>query len=178
MKAFSKVVNPGFTSDGQLFVSIKFDGQRLSITGVEGPKANGNCRGSCGQCIGALDRISRNDDWNEQMVHDLKTAWQKWHLNDMRAGCEHQRAGGWDKRPIDPTKPLDSYGCHFDGQKHSSWNMLTWVTEDEHPDGLLSKECPVCGYKYGSRWLHEDIPESVLEMLLGLPEATRHYSWV
>lgn len=33
------------------FVKVKFDGDRLSITGVVGPMWNGNCKGACGQCV-------------------------------------------------------------------------------------------------------------------------------
>jgi hypothetical protein len=40
--------------------------------------------------------------------------------------------------------------------------MLTWVTPEEHPNGLLTKPCDVCGYKYGSRWLFEELPADVL----------------
>ena len=29
----------------------------------------------------------------------------------------------------------------------------------EHPDGLLCKPCPVCGYKYGTEWKYFPIPE-------------------
>lgn len=91
----------------------------------------------------------------------VRAWWQRWHLNDMRAGCEHQRAGGWAERPIDPSKPLNSYGKHFPGQRQDSWNMLTWVPRGEHPEGLLSHPCPTCGYKYGSQWLKEEIPADV-----------------
>ena len=32
-----------------------------------------------------------------------------------------------------PTKPTRSYGKHFEGQRHDSWNLLGWVRRDEHP---------------------------------------------
>lgn len=37
-----------------------------------------------------------------------------------------------------------------------------WVRHEEHPDGLLSKPCPVCGYKYGSAWRTEPLPAEVV----------------
>lgn len=37
-----------------------------------------------------------------------------------------------------------------------------WVRHEEHPDGLLSKPCPVCGYKYGSAWRKEPLPADVV----------------
>jgi hypothetical protein len=44
----------------------------------------------------------------------------------------------------------------------------SWVYPHEHPEGYLTKPCPVCGYKYGSAWLHEDVPQDVLDWLQSL----------
>lgn len=95
-------------------------------------------------------------------VQRMVEVWKRWHLNHMHAGCEHQRAEGWNKRPIDPSKPLNVYGRHFPGQRHDSWNMLVCVRPDEHPDGLLTKPCPACGYKYGTAWLREELPAEII----------------
>ena len=38
-----------------LFCSIEFKNGRLSISGVEGPKADGNAYGSCGQVEMSID---------------------------------------------------------------------------------------------------------------------------
>jgi len=100
----------------------------------------------------------------------LLELWERWHLNGLRAGCEHQRAGGWDKRPIYPDKPTSAYVRHPD--RSNGWNMLTWLPV-EH-GGLLSAPCPTCGYKYGSQWLYEAIPTEVLaelDAMSGPPEA-------
>jgi hypothetical protein len=176
-----------------VFIAIEYGNEmnttrldNLSITGVEGPKANGDAWGSCGQIGGGggfregdglkIDRLAPG--WTREMVDRLDEIWSAWHGNDMRAGCEHQRAQGWNRRPIDPDKPLASYGKHFDGQRSNSWNMLTWVRPDEHPDGLLTKECEVCGYKYGTAWLNEPVPDDVLDWLFALPAATKTPAWV
>ena len=98
----------------------------------------------------------------------LLEIWERWHLNGMQAGCAHQRAAGWNTRPIDPSKPTGTYGKHYPGQKHSSWNMLTWVRRAEHPEGLLSEPCPECGYRYGSAWLSESLPADVEAFVLDL----------
>lgn len=48
----------------------------------------------------------------------------------------------------------------FAGDKgHTEIKTLGWLHENEHPDGILSKACPVCGYKYGSEWKYFPIPE-------------------
>lgn len=49
MKDFTKVVRVGRGSNGQVFVTIKYEDGELSLTGVEGPNSNGDCKGSCGQ---------------------------------------------------------------------------------------------------------------------------------
>lgn len=105
---------------------------------------------------------------HDKRVLRLVEIWRVWHLNDMKAGCEHQRAEGWDNRPIDPSKPTNTYGKHFEGQKQDSWNLLGWIRPDEHPDGLLGKPCPVCDYKYGTAWLTEPLPLEVVVELNGL----------
>jgi hypothetical protein len=98
-------------------------------------------------------------------VHRLVDLWKRWHLNDMRPGCEHQRAAGWDKEPIDPTKPLDTYGL-FPPNTQTSWNMKGWLPASL--GGYLSAPCPVCGYKYGTAWIHEPLPDDVVDELLNL----------
>ncbi|HEY9014252.1 MAG TPA: hypothetical protein VIM84_04205, partial [Gemmatimonadales bacterium] len=72
-----------------------------SITGVEGPLGNGNCRGSCGQ-TGIPDDLHPamgGTAWAPETVASLHEIWDRWHLNDMRAGCEHQRAA-WDTQEV------------------------------------------------------------------------------
>jgi hypothetical protein len=179
MKESTHYVSPGVGEYGRLFVTIKVrreDGiTRLSITGVEGPRANGDAKGSCGQCVEALDHLARlSPGWDVGMVQRLKTEWERWHLNDMRAGCEHQRKAGWDTRPIDPARPASAYvSLTRDGETRpyfTGWNMLTWITRKEHPEGLLSEPCEVCGYKYGTAWLKEDVPGDVIAFLGSLPQ--------
>lgn len=175
-----KVVSPGIGRNGTVYFHVKYDGRRLSITGVEGPKPDGNARGSSGQiCDSLAPNIDRYfDGWNGEALDKFLEVWRHWHLNDLRAGCEHQRAEGWDKRPIDPSKPIDTYGKHFDGQQSTTWNMLAWVTPQEHPDGLLTKPCPVCGYKYGSQWLYEAVPQEIIEYLQSIRETDLTPAWV
>ena len=166
--------NPRATD--RCFARIEWDGKRLSICGVEGPKANGDCWGGCGQCRG--DGWLPGGDFTPAQLAEFIATWERWHLNDMRAGCEHQRAEGWDKRPIDPDKPLDSYGRHCGPDGPLTWNMLTWVSPKDHPDGLMTVPCPTCGYRFGTRWLTEEVPDEVLAFLLSLPESTVTPAWV
>lgn len=91
----------------------------------------------------------------------------KWHLNDMNAGCVHQREAKWAEQPIDPDKPLNAYGRHCEGQTGPTYNMLIWVRPEEHPEGLLGAPCPHCGYEYGTKWLFEELPEETVKWARG-----------
>ena len=49
MENFEKVVYLGDVHyNAKVFCKIKFVDECLSISGVEGPLANGDCKGSCG----------------------------------------------------------------------------------------------------------------------------------
>jgi hypothetical protein len=81
--------------------------------------------------------------WTEDLWLDLLDTWQRWHLNNMRSTCKHQRAMGWQY--VDHHNPQTSEG----------------------------DACPVCGYRIGSAWLREEVPQDVLAMLEALPDADR-----
>jgi len=53
-----------------------------------------------------------------------------------------------------------------------------WLRYTEHPDGLLSKPCDVCGYHYGSAWQREEVPADVLDFLRALPDTDMTPAWV
>jgi hypothetical protein len=168
-----KWIHAGLIKDiGDVYIHIRFDGERLSMSGVEGPLPNGNCKGSCGQ-------INLKNITTPVNVFLFKIAeiWERYHLNDMRPYCEHQKEMGWHKLPIDESKPLNTYGKHFPNQQYDSWNMLGWVTRKEHPKGLLSEPCPKCGYKYGTSWLKEKIPSHVISFLESLPGCEAPKGW-
>jgi hypothetical protein len=56
--------------------------------------ADGGYQG--GQC---LDEIARLYPAHRQ-AQAVVTVWRRWHLNDMKAGCEHQRAGHWGEETL------------------------------------------------------------------------------
>lgn len=53
-----------------------------------------------------------------------------------------------------------------------------WTYESEHPEGILMKSCPVCGYKYGSAWKMETVPQDVINFLFSLPDTDVQPAWV
>jgi hypothetical protein len=99
---FKRVVRPGTVElwEGKrasLFVCIEYKSGKLSLTAVEGPKANGDCLGSCGQADSGLvsESFSPGDGWTRDMATQLWQYWQDWHLNDMRPYSLAMKAEGW-----------------------------------------------------------------------------------
>jgi len=229
-----KVVRLGKSQGvGSVFCKIQFTDGNLSITGVEGPFSGGDCHGSCGQIVMHRPKISEPaPGWNRELIGKFWDVWERWHLNDMRPGCEHQREN-W--KNID--KKLEVIGLTWGGRYHelrkqaesgtmspeeyAQWpaivksvDLLTmgfntpkhpdkwgkegaaalaigyvkidrtetkaanWVDHREHPEGILSKPCEVCGYAYGSQWLREEVPADVIEFLKSLPDTDIQPDWV
>jgi hypothetical protein len=110
MNPFTKIVRPGVAAGvGSVFCKIEWDGKRLAITGVEGPTRDGNCAGSCGQ-INKPTIHTYATGWNAKILDKFFDIWGRWHLNNMRAGCEHQRADGWRELAGQTAENAESFG--------------------------------------------------------------------
>ena len=144
----------GVSEYGRVFVEVQYrtDG-RLSITGVVGPRSNGDARGSCGQIVDSVRDVPHlAEGWTPGMITRLVEVWERWHLNDMQAGSPRQRA--WlEANPISVTYPESHYVVACERLAAADLNPDT-----EHGD-----------YAYGSAWLREEVPEDVIEFLAGLP---------
>ena len=175
-----------------VYVKVRFDGD-LSISGVIGPTRSGNAIGGCGQIdMEFAHRLPEHDDsryhnliepedidfasgWDTKKWYTLLDVWRLYHLNDMHAGCEHQRAMGWGQERIDKSKPRQAYGRFYPGQSHDTWNSKGWIYP---PHGHLTEQCPICGYRYGTEWKREEVPEDILEWLMGLPDTDKQPAWI
>jgi len=175
-KTIDKVIRIGSYNDDYyktllpVFCHIQYKDMKLSISGVVSPLKSGNCKGSCGQIydeiIDNLDNFTYAKSWNKAKAFQFVEYWKEFHLNDMQAGCEHQRAEKWEDILIDDTKP------------RTQDNMAMWTSyKDNKKQGLLSKPCKICGYKYGSKWLKKEVPTNVLIWLNNLPLSDRTPNW-
>jgi len=245
-----KIINPGTAPaynragreiDSEIFCKIEIKEGRLSISGVIGPLPSGDARGSCGQIDETLKeelnagRLKLAAGWDLVTFQKFLEVWDKWHLNDMRAACEHQRAAGWQEiarervkiytwtlKPeyIDQQKALEAeavermtstgravetfkaeearivklpYSIKTTAPELAGWDLKYyqparsghieekargWLSVDEDERGILSKPCEVCGYKYGSSWLKEELPPEVIEFIGSLPETSKTPAWV
>lgn len=234
-----KVVNPCICStyygDAQAYAKITYEDGKLSICGVVGPKSNGDCKGSAGQCVKAIRNGRPGTDWDEEMLQKFCDIWDRWHLNDMNPCCEHQRELGWMEKarekvtlyhfrlkrevrdaqkeaekaaiaalkagkPFYPTKEQtrvanlaysivtsDVYAPEEYEPKKPLYSgdtgptetkALGWLRPEDHPEGLLCRPCPVCGYKYGTSWQKEGVPQEVIDWLFSLPNTRVKPAWV
>lgn len=163
--------------DGHLrdvFVRVTWDGKRLSICGVEGPRSNGDCHGSAGQLERPdPNRIHLSEGWTIEMVGGLWDLWARWHLNDMRPGCEHQRSDSWRVCPghYVPDNPCPGGSLDPSRTKGSGYGPFRCSADS------LGQPCPTCGYRYGTAWLVEEVPAVVLDRLRAFPRADREPAW-
>lgn len=56
----------------------------------------------------------------------------------------------------------------FSDKQKIDIKLLGHTFSTEHPEGLLGKPCPVCGYKYGTKWLYVPIPTEDEEIIYNL----------
>lgn len=159
-----KIVHIGRGSNGNVFCKIEIKDGRLSISGVEGPKSNGDCRGSCGQIDmhpwGIKEYAA---GWDATLEAKFREAWGKWHLNDMRAGSPAQAA-------FLGANPVTDHLNHFT----AACAALEAAGLQPDPGYVIDGE----PYKYGSRWLREDLPQEVIEFLESLPASRVTPAWV
>lgn len=140
-----KHVLVGSTARGNVFITISYINKRLSLTGVEGPDSRGNCKGSCGQIRDTLVRLTA-PHFTKETLDQLKQIWDRWHLNDMKAGTPAQE---------DYLRENYKERCDY-----------TKACEVLQEAGLN----PDNGYKYGSAWLFEEVPEDVINFLASFPD--------
>lgn len=138
-KEEKKVVYIGDILDGTklpvfIEICIEFSGtwprqkiERFSMHGVVAPMKNGDAKGSCGQIYDEIREsvfektLEYSKGWDEVSVLGLLRLWDDYHLNDLQAGCEHQRALGWKSYDEHPSEP-----CPTCGYKYGS----SWLTKE------------------------------------------------
>lgn len=86
---------------------------------------------------------------------------------------KHEKLNVEEEKNYEPRK--ESFTGYSGPTEIESLGMLK---PEDHPEGILTKECPVCGYKYGTAWKIEEIPEEVIEWLFSLPDTEVQPAWV
>lgn len=145
-----KVLNIGFQGGKILRVEVtltrKEQGPALSIQGMIG-------RNHAGQILNSINlaEVEFSPGWDVHKLALLIQIWKRWHNNDMRAGSpaqmEHlrivQTTTGLKLTHENVCEILQDAGLYVDD--HFNWGSDT------------------AGYRYGSAWIFEQLPESVIE---------------
>lgn len=138
---FSLIINPfsykpPWTKKSMsVFFKIEWKNNRLSISGVEGPLPSGNCRGACGQIDMQIDNeylshCQFNEGWSPIIFKEFLSIWKEYHLNDMKAGCQHQRAMGWGTNELN----LIHVSTNVWGMPKATREMYQWVERGGIPE--------------------------------------------
>lgn len=90
-----------------------------------------------GQCCDTILSYFPNDQKAQRMVE----IWKEWHLNDMKAGTPNQEKA---------IKNWLSSGIRYDYSAACEYLRTQNLYNDN-------------GYVYGTAWLHQDIPENIIE---------------
>jgi len=101
---------------------------------------------TCGQMV---DEVAKLFPHNKK-VQRMAQIWERWNLNDMRAGSSAQES--WLRaNPITVQYPESHY------EKASKALADAWLNPDESCPNPETGE----GYKYGSAWKMEELPDDV-----------------
>lgn len=102
-------MDTGYRSRAVVTIEASWDGTRLSMTGTaERPRAADiDAGGQMQDDVAAMapDELEIPEADRDALVF----IWRLYHLNDLSAGCEHQRAAGWtyDEHPAEPCPVCD-----------------------------------------------------------------------
>lgn len=64
------------------------------------------------------------------------------------------------------------------GHTNTKYITRRWISYKDNELGFIGRSCPVCGYKYGTSWKIEEVPQDVIEWLNNLPETKVTPAWV
>jgi len=130
-----------------VYATIEWKDGNLSICGVEGPKSDGDCKGSCGQ-VGVQPYHQPEVGFTDGRLEMFGKIWDVWHLNDMQAGTPKQ------------LECLEAYRKKM-GTAYMGYEAQCEVLKQR---GLYEDE----GYRYGTKWLKKEVPDHVVDFLRNL----------
>ncbi len=147
-----------------IFVEASYTDGRLSLHGVEGPLKSGDCKGSAGQIQDYIQDARIAGDLSKEQIDKLHSIWESWHLNDMTAGSPAQEKF-LKENPVN-THTVSHYQAAVIALKAAGLSPDPECIVDDKP------------YKYGTSWLHVEVPADVIAWLENLPASSRTPNWV
>jgi len=126
----------------KITVEISTDDKSRKCVSIQGDYGN-----TCGQINPISPRhIIFAPGWNLEKLHLLNIIWDKYHLNDIKAGNHIQ---------TDYLNALESQGWKYNYDEACAQLKLAGIYE-------------ICGSKYGHIWNHTEVPDSVINWLTSL----------
>ena len=138
---YSRVINPvlGMT----VFIYYQPDTQRLSFQGRSSISSGQNWE----------ELLKREPLFTKTEVNILYNVWQRWHLNDLRAGTPKQEA---------EIRKYKAAAGRYEYKEACDWLEKANLLVDN-------------GYRYGTAWLKEEVPKYILKWLFSLPGTGHDY---
>lgn len=169
MEDFTKTINPamvpaydllGRPGLVRLWVKVEYKGGRLSITGVEGPKRNGDAHGNCGQC-GVHPEATPTHGYTTADLERLRLVWDLWHLNDCRPYSAAMKAAGWHEEArrvavgYEFTRTMEAQRAAEDAEKAALAAARAGVTFTPTPEQVTA----LCRPYSVTLWVMDGEPE-------------------
>lgn len=146
---------------------IEYKNRQLSISGRHGKSSYGQVQDSIGPKSGYVAAKG----WTPGHVKKLREIWERWHLNDMRAGSPAQeeflRNNPLSEEQLKEHAQRTGYRYGYDYYRASQEHLANAGLD---PDPNFRG-----GYRYGSAHVHEDVPPDVLKFLASLPDSDRRH---
>lgn len=111
-----------------------------------------NAHGQIYECL-SPDAVPK-EPFTKNDILKLREYWERWHLNDTNAGTPKQEAA---------VRAWKAAGNKYDYKDACNYLKTIDLYEDD-------------GYRYGSKWLFEEVPQEVIRWLFEMPgEGSTYY---
>lgn len=166
-----------------VFCEITYKDSKLSIHGVVAPKRNGDCDGSCGQMYDSitenLDTMVYAEGWNKVKAFAFVETWKDWHLNDMRAYCEHQKAEGFEKML---KQEVTIYKWKMTSEAISEKSKVEDASMEKLKKGeivkLTKKEQKILALSYSIEGITMELPDTIAKYYIPNGTETKTRNWL
>lgn len=139
---FERTITPVFIerSRRRFHITIEFENGRLSMVG--------HAPGIWGQCREVLtsEGVHPVKGITQDEVLEIKSIWDRWHLNDMNPGTPRQ---------------MKFVRALYEEHPRLDYREVCRALDSE---GLLIDD----GYRYGTKWLFEPVPDNVIKFLFSI----------
>lgn len=129
-------------------IQITFTDDGVLMLSGGGPRSQGQCLLDL-----VADDVIPTPGFNHLMLNTLYHFWKHWHLNNMKAG--------------DPVQEREVWRWRYQGNQYSYEAACKHLEKK----GLLVHD----GYRYGSAWKKEEVPDRILKWLFTLPGVGNTY---